>query len=37
MGFPLLSFSCLQAGISSKQVMKAGQEVGTQREICTLP
>lgn len=31
-GFPLLSSGCLQADISSKQVMKAGQEVGTLRE-----
>lgn len=31
-GFPLLGFSCLQADVSSKQVMKAGLEVGTLRE-----
>lgn len=31
-GFPLLSFGCLQADVWSKQVMKAGQEVGTLRE-----
>lgn len=31
-GFPLLSFGCLQAEVWSKQVMRAGQEVGTLRE-----
>lgn len=36
-GFPLLSFSCLQADVSSKQVMKAGQEVGTLRERFVSP
>lgn len=32
MGFPLLSFSCLQADVSSKQLMKAGEEIGTLRD-----
>lgn len=36
-GFPLLSFSCLQADVLSKQVMKAGEEVHTLRERFVSP